>query len=111
MITIPPGAYKLASLNDEIKRNIIENGCFTEENNPFVIKPNFSTLGSNIEIIPSFIGSQNSFVHGESMRYLSGFTPIVIYDKYSLSNNPVDIFYFDNIFLETDIARGMIFKR
>ena len=33
-----------------------------------------------------------------------------MYKQYSLSPNPVDILSFDNIFLECDIAKGMIFK-
>ena len=38
-ITIPPGAYEIESLNDEIKRNIIEEEHYTEANYPFKIKP------------------------------------------------------------------------
>ena len=50
MITIPSGAYEIESLNDEIKRIIIDDEHFTSENYPFEIKANFSTLGSIIEI-------------------------------------------------------------
>ena len=57
MISIPPGAYELESLQDEIKRIIINEGYFTAENCPFIIKPNFSTLGSIIEVNPKFIGT------------------------------------------------------
>ena len=45
-----------------------------------------------------------------SFRYLLGFHSITLYEEYNLSPNPVDILPFDNIFLETDIAQGMIFK-
>ena len=51
-ITIPPGAYEVESLNNEIKRNIIDEGQFTETNYPFTIKPNFSTLGCIIKVSP-----------------------------------------------------------
>ena len=51
-ITIPPGAYEIESLNNEIKRTSIDGGHYTEANYPFTIKPNFSTLGSIIEISP-----------------------------------------------------------
>ena len=51
-ITIPPGAYGIESLNDEIKRIIFDEGLYTEDEYPFMIKPNFSTLGSIIEISP-----------------------------------------------------------
>ena len=50
MITIPDGAYDLESLDSEIKRIIIEERHNTEDHYPFSIKPNFSTLGSIIEI-------------------------------------------------------------
>ena len=45
-ITIPPGAYEIESLNDEITRIIIDEEHYTEANYPFKTKPNFSTLGS-----------------------------------------------------------------
>ena len=51
-ITIPPGAYEIESLNNEIERSIIDKERYTEANYPFSIKPNFSTLGSIIEISP-----------------------------------------------------------
>ena len=33
-----------------------------------------------------------------------------LYEEYTLSSNPVDIFSFDNIFIETDISKGLIFR-
>ena len=51
-ITIPPGAYEIESLNNEIKRLMIDEEHFTESNYPFTIEPRFSTLGSIIEISP-----------------------------------------------------------
>ena len=50
--TLPPGAYEIESLNNEIKRIIIDEEHYTEANNAFTIKPSFSTLGSIIEISP-----------------------------------------------------------
>ena len=44
-ITIPPGAYEIESLNNEIKSIIIEKGHYTDTDYPFRIKPKFSTLG------------------------------------------------------------------
>ena len=107
-ITIPPGAYKIESLNIEIKRIIIDEEHYTEANYPFTIKPNFSTLGSIIEISPQ--GAIISFMFDDSIRDLLGFNGRTLYEKYTLSNNPVDILSFDNIFIECNIARGMIFK-
>ena len=39
-----------------------------------------------------------------------GFDSDVVYEKYILSQNPVDILSFDNTFIESDIAQCMIFK-
>ena len=108
IITIPPGAYEIESLNDENKRIIINDMHFTEDNYPFVIKPNFTTLGSIIEI--SNEESAISFKANNSIGSLLGFNKRTIYDEYNLSDNPVDILSFDNIFIETDIAQGMIFR-
>ena len=107
-ITIPPGASEIESLNNEIKRIIIDEGYYNELTYPFKIKPNFSTLGSIIEI--STQGPVITFVPDESIRELLGFNKITIFEEYNLSPNPVDILSFDNIFLECDIAQGMIFK-
>ena len=108
MISISPEAYEIEALNDEVKRVIINNGHFNEENYPFVIKPKFSTLGSIIEI--SNEESAISFKPSDSLRSLLGFNKRTIYEEYNLSDNPVDILSFDNIFIECDIAKGMIFK-
>ena len=40
----------------------------------------------------------------------SGFNARTLYVKNTPSNNPVDILSFDSILIETDIAKGMIFK-
>ena len=107
-ITIPPGAYEIERLNNEIKRIIIDQEHYTETNYPFNIKPNFSTLGSIIEI--SSQGPVITFVTNDSIGDLLGFNKTTIFEEYNLSPNPVDILSFDNIFIETDIAKGRIFK-
>ena len=107
-ITISPGAYELEHLNNEIKRIFINEEHFTEENYPFTIKPHFSTLGSIIEI--SAQGPVIAFVPDVSIGNLLGFNRTTKYEEYNLSPNPVDIISFNNIFIETDIARGLIFK-
>ena len=101
-ITIPPGAYEIESLNNEIKRIIIDKGYYTEALNPFSILPNFITLGSVIEISPQ--GPVISFMFNDSIKDLLGFNARTLYEEYNLSPNPVDILSFDNIFLECDIA-------
>ena len=107
-IRIPEGAYEIESLNNEIKRIIIEKGHYTETNYPFRITPNFSTLGSIVEILTT--GPQISFVFDDSIGSLLGFNEILVWGKYNLSDDPVDILSFDNIFIECNIAQGLIFK-
>ena len=107
-ITIPPGAYEIESLNNEIKRIIIDEEHYTEANYPFNIKPNFSTLGSIIEI--STQGPVITFSPDDSIGDLLGFNKTTILEEYNLSPNPVDILSFDNIFIDTVIAQGLIFK-
>ena len=107
-ITIPQGSYEIESLNDE-NIIIIDEGYFTLEEYPFSIKPTFSTLGSIIEISNEV--SAISFKPDDSIRDLLGFNKTTIYEKYNLSPNLVDIISFDNIFIETNIAQGMIFKQ
>ena len=70
-ITISPGAYEIESLNNEIKRIIIDEGYYNELTYPFKIKPNFSTLGSIIEI--STQGPVITFVPDDSITELLGF--------------------------------------
>ena len=107
-IRIPERAYEIESLNDEIKRIIIDKEYYTIESYPFTIKPNFSTLGSIVEIKSK--GPIIGFVFDDSIGSLLGFNESILYEEYNLSPNPVDIQSFDNIFLETDIAQGMIFE-
>ena len=107
-ISIRPGVYEIESLNNEIKRIIIDEGHYTEVEYPFHIKPDFNTLGSIIEISPQ--RPVVSFSPNDSIGDLLGFNKTTIYEEYNLSPNPVDILSFDNIFLECDIVQGMIFK-
>ena len=46
----------------------------------------------------------------DSIKDLLGFHARTLHEEYTPSNNPVDILSFDNIFVERDIAQGMIFK-
>ena len=74
-----------------------------------IFKPNFSTAEFSILEI-STQGPSVSFLQDDSMRNVLGFDSAVLYDKYNLSPNPVEILSFDNIFLETDVAQGLIFQ-
>ena len=46
----------------------------------------------------------------DSIGNLLGFNETILWEEYNLSPIPVDILSFDIIFIETDIAHGMIFK-
>ena len=107
-IVISPGAYEIESLDNEIKRIIIDENHYTEANYPFKIKPDFTTLGSIVEITNP--ESVISFKADDSVESLLGFNKRSIYEEYNLSDNLVDILSFDNIFLECNIAQGMIFR-
>ena len=67
VISIPLVALESESLNNEIKRSIIKEGYFTESNYPFTIEPNFSTLGSIIEVSSNITGSQIIFTLDDSI--------------------------------------------
>ena len=76
--TILPGAYEIESLNNEIKRIIIDEGHYTEANYPFNLKPKFSTLGSTLEI--STQGPVITFFPDGNIKDLLGFRKITIYE-------------------------------
>ena len=46
----------------------------------------------------------------DSIRNLVGFRDTMLHKEYNLSDNPVDILSFDNILLECDTAKAMLFK-
>ena len=106
----PQGAYEIESLNKGIKRNFIKEGFFQESNYPFTIKPILSTLGSIMELSSNITGSQIVFTPDDSMKDLLEFKPKQIHEECKLSDYPVDILSFDNIFIHTDIAQIMIFR-
>ena len=109
-IRIPEGAYEIESLDAEIKRILIDKEYYTEANYPIKIKPNFSTLGSIVTINSKPPKPLISFIFKDSIGKLLGFDETIIWEDYNLSPNPVDILSFDNIFIECDIALGLIFK-
>ena len=76
-ITIPTGVYETESLNNEIERIIIDKGHYNENEDPFTIKPNFSTLGSIIEKSPQ--GPIINFVFNDSNRNLPGINETILY--------------------------------
>ena len=107
-ITISPGAYKIESLNNEIKRIIIVEEHYTESNYPLTIQPNLSTIGSLIET--STQGPIVTSAPYDSIPDPLGFLRTTLYEELNLSPNPVDILSFEISFCETDVAQGKIFK-
>ena len=95
-------------MNNEIKRIIIDKEYYTEAKYPFTIKPNLSTLGSIVQIQSH--GPIIRFVFDDNIGSLLGFNETTLWEEYNLSLYPVDIFSFDNIFIETDFAQGLIFR-
>ena len=91
-----------------MKRINTDKGYYNENGYPFTIKPNFSTLGSIIQIKPQgpIIGS----VFDDTIGDLLGVNETIFWEKNNLSPDHVDILSFDNIFIHTDIAQGMFFK-
>ena len=79
-MTIFPGAYEIGALDKELKRINISENRFTEANYPFKIKPNFSTLGSIIEISPQ--GPIICFMFDDSMRDLLGFNAKTLNEEF-----------------------------
>ena len=79
-IKIAPRVYELENLDAEIKRICINKEHFGEDDYPFKIKHNFSTLGSTIEIDVG-MARQVSFMHDDSIRDLFRFKPKVIQEE------------------------------
>ena len=97
-------------MNNEIKIFVIDQGYFTESIFPFTIKPNFSTLGSIIKISSLITSSGIVFTPNDIIGDLLGFKSVVLHEEHILSDYPVDILSFDNIFFETDKGQGMIYR-
>ena len=95
----------ITDADDFIQITIQPGACEIEY--PFTIKPIFSTLGSIIE--KSTQGPIISFVFIDSIGSLLGFHETILYKEYNLSSTPADILSSDNIFLECNLAQGMIF--
>ena len=113
-IILPPGNYSVVlekkaddipSFQTKIKELIIENGDATEENYPFLIRPNYSNNHSIIEIAD---GWEIDFTQNKTIRDVLGFGKKIINEEINFSENPVEIISFDNIFIETNIAKGLI---
>ena len=85
VISIPPVAYELEILNDEIKRIFYRKTVFEKRKLSVCNQTNFSTLSSIIEIKPNIIGTQICFVHDDGIRDLLGFDSGALYEKYNLT--------------------------
>ena len=65
-------------------------------------------MGSIVEKLPQ--GPIIGFVFDDNIGNLLGLNETIIWEEYNLSPNPVDILSFDNIFIETHTAKGLICK-
>ena len=63
-----------------------------------------------MEISSINTGTPIAFTSDESMRDLLANKPVELHEQDNLFDYPFDILSFDNIFIETNIAEGMIFK-
>ena len=70
----------------------------------------YQTLGSFIEISSKITSRQIAFTLHDSIRDLLGFKPVIIHEEFNLTHYPVRILPLNEIFIETDIAHGKIFK-
>ena len=61
------------------------------------IQTNFHNFGYIIEVLLTFISTQIGFVHDKRIRNFAVFGKVVIYEKYNLSPNAVDIISFDKV--------------
>ena len=106
-LTVPPGPHEIKSFNKEIIRIITDVGHNTAEDYPLSTQRILSTVDSIIE--NSNQGPIIRLIQDVTVRDLLAFDLVVLYQKYNLSHNLVDILSFDVIFLETDFVKGTIF--
>ena len=95
-------------MKKEIKRIICEEEHFTEAEFPFLIKANFSFVGS-IKEISRQVPLISFLPHGSITDFL-GLIASAILEEYKLSSNPGDILSLDKDYVECDNAQGMISK-
>ena len=55
-------------------------------------------------------GIQIIGIHDDSLRNLLAFEPVVKYEEYNLSYNPVDMLPLDIFFLGTESAKAIVFE-
>ena len=104
-----PGAKNLESLRGEITNPPFNEGYVSEEDYPFTIKPTYSILQGNIENWAWYRMKNQSCTRRYFLRIL-GCKPKVIHEESNISNYPVDILSFDNVFLEIKLPLGKIIK-
>ena len=100
-------SLRLRKFKQCVYKIFFEEGYFQASTNPFKIKPNFSTLGSIIEISSNILGSQNVLTLDHSIKDLLGFKAEVKHEVFDLWDYPVDILGFGNFFQERDISQGL----
>jgi len=100
-ITLNTGAYELAAINDEIKRQLIANG---DDDKAITLTANVSRLTS-IVIIEN-LSYKVDFGVPNSIGSILGFGGVVIGHGYNESPNIVDIMQINSILVNIDIIMG-----
>jgi len=101
-IKLDTGSYELSSINDEIQRQLIENGDYDDVKSPFSVTANLSTLKSIIEI------TKDEFkVDLDTLAPTLGFDLHKKLEKgYHESPKIVDIMKINSILVNVDVISG-----
>ena len=85
-ILLPPGAYEIEQINDEIARQLSLEVDFTES--PIILEANTATLHSLIRLSD---GHKVDFTQPNTLGDLLGFDSVILSEPYNYSKNKVNI--------------------
>lgn len=105
-IAIDTGSYEVISINDEIQRQMINNGDYNKTNEEFYINifANSSKLNSVVDITNA--SYKVDFTIANSIGSVLGFNAKTIEHGYNESDNIVNIMKINSILVHTDIISG-----
>lgn len=105
VITLEKGAYEIESLNNEIKRQMVEKQHLTDLKDPaFNMSINLSVFKVVIQLDPLKIGVD--FTQPKSFRELLGFRPKVLIQPYNLADDTAQITTASSILVKCSIVQG-----
>ena len=103
-ILLPPGAYEIEQINDEVSRQLhIEIENFGEP--PIKIEANTATLHSIIRLTN---GYKVDFTQPNSLRDLLGFNSVILSDSYNYAKNKVNLIEIHRLHLCCDCIIGSL---